>query len=255
MSSSRSVAAARQRRAGTSDAPPTQRGPATSISSSQVFSQSKTKTVEEPPMSINKAITLITLRLSRIESIVQHMNDTNQDHPDTNHNSDVKFIGEDVINMIMERLDTIEKNQSETNFQEQLQDIEARIEESSDIIMKLQTFTMDTNQTLVKKQITDCVEKSKVAIETKLSKANLSILKLQASIMDLTQKISLLEFDEKVETEHVELIKDETEPVEEHIDQNVEHIDQIVEHIDQNVEHIETIKLSQDDLDKINYIV
>jgi len=225
MSSSRSVAAARQRRAGTTDAPPIQRGPTPSISSSHVFSQ-KTKTIEEPPMTFIKAITLITLRLSRIETIVQNIIDVNQVNPQTDEN--VKIVGDDVINMIMSRLDAIETKQNkESEIELQLQDIETRMEESSEIIMNLQTFTMDTNQSVVKKQIADCVEKSKVAIESKISKSNLSILKLQSSIMELTQKLALLELsdknDESVETilpilEIVEQIEAEITPVSEIIE-------------------------------------
>ena len=267
MSSSRSVAAARQRRAGTADAPPpSQRGPATSISSSQVFTQSKTKTLEEPPMSINKAITLTTLRLSRLETIVQHMNDINQSQ---DQDPNVKIIGDDVINMIMSRLDTIEKNQmqqSVSNFQEQLQDIETRIEESADIIMNLQTFTMDTNQSLVKKQITDCVEKSKLAIEMKISKSNLSILKLQATVMDLTQKLSMFELSEKSEPtqtiDEARLVETLDEPIliepilvdTKDTITDVEINDNIGKINETKVESVETI-LSKEDLDSINYIV
>ena len=249
MSSSRSVAAARQRRAGTADAPPTQRGPGTSISSSQVLSQSKPKTLE-PPMTINKAITLTTLRLSRIETIVQNMIDRGQ----TTDEND-RIVGDDVMTMIMSRLDTIEKNQS--TFQEQLQDIETRIEESSEIIMNLQTFTMDTNQTLVKKQIADCIEKSKVALESKISKSNLSILKLQSSIMELTQKLSLVTLSgEASDTITPVDVIDTIDTVDITVTLETDTVVQpVILEVDQPAIKESIIKLSKEDLDDLNYIV
>lgn len=100
MSSSRSIAAARQRRAG--EAPPVaQRGPATSINSQQAFAQQQMQQGNPnqlPPqapqvpvgkLSVGDAFALVTIRLGRIETIIQKLEAEGVIGPNAQHGSDV----------------------------------------------------------------------------------------------------------------------------------------------------------------------
>jgi len=132
MSSSRSVAAAQKRRAGPPDPPQPHRGPQTSISSSQAFQpvrpgtsgrlagqhaslqqqqmqqakQEQNTATSSSKMSVPQAITLITLRLGRLESQLQNLDLQNlaqNESGDTNP----------ILETILERLSLLEQKSLE----------------------------------------------------------------------------------------------------------------------------------------------
>jgi hypothetical protein len=179
MSSSRSIAAARNRRAGDS-APqpqPSNSRPGTSIASQPAFSQNKRVTQSQPSqqqqkqqqpkpqqavkLSISDAIGLITLRLGRVEQFmltVEHeglgaINNTSV--PDNTH-----LVDTSVINSIVNRLDCLEKKEKESvKFSSEVRDIKDLLMSQ---IIKYDKFTGETD-----KKFAD-IETAFVDLETNL---------------------------------------------------------------------------------------
>jgi hypothetical protein len=209
MSSSRSIASARQKRTGES-APVGQQGrPVTSISSAQMFAQQQQQQYQpqqkpqyqqqqqqqmqqqmQPAggskIAIGDAIALVTIRLGRVETIIQKMEaeglisgvgNSNSLNDNGNPQNDA------VILNIMNRLQDLEKNQnkfssklnsqsidaanSNTNsnmdvdkmkqdissisqeFTTKISDLQKELNEAKFLLAKLQSFTMETNQKLI----------------------------------------------------------------------------------------------------------
>jgi hypothetical protein len=144
MSSSRSIAAARQRRAAEGPAPLQQRGPGTSINSQQAFAQQQVNqyppqgfSQQQPQMqgnpnqvppqapqvpvgklSIGDAFALVTIRLGRIETIIQKLEAEGVIGPNAQHNSEtmehdenMRLVDDTVIRNIVARLGDLEKGQ------------------------------------------------------------------------------------------------------------------------------------------------
>lgn len=133
MSSSRSVAAAQKRRAGPPDPPQPHRGPQTSISSSQAFQpvrpgtsgrlagqhaslqqqqmqqakQEQNTATSSSKMSVPQAITLITLRLGRLESQLQNLDLQNLVQNESGNTNPI-------LETILERLSLLEQKSLET---------------------------------------------------------------------------------------------------------------------------------------------
>uniref|UniRef100_A0A6C0E252 Uncharacterized protein n=1 Tax=viral metagenome TaxID=1070528 RepID=A0A6C0E252_9ZZZZ len=154
MSSSRSVAAAQRRRAGPTSDTPTARGPSTSINSSQVFSQNQTQTQQQGmrpgttgrlagqqaavsqqqhlqsnqttentglnplKMSIPQAITLVSLRLGKLENQLQNLEGLSLGESSPSQSYDG-----DVITHILQRLDNLEQKTNEMNVVKQQLDL------------------------------------------------------------------------------------------------------------------------------------
>lgn len=132
MSSSRSVAAAQKRRAGPPDPPQPHRGPQTSISSSQAFQpvrpgtsgrlagqhaslqqqqmqqaqQEQNTATSSSKMSVPQAITLITLRLGRLESQLQNLDLQNLAQNESGNTNPI-------LETILERLSLLEQKSLE----------------------------------------------------------------------------------------------------------------------------------------------
>ena len=161
MSSSRSIAAARNRRAG--DPAPTSR-PGTSIAAQPAFSQQQSKrsvtaqnsTPNVPvntvsaKLSISDAIGLITLRLGRVEQFIieaEHNGGLNNSSsiPDNAH-----LVDKSVINSIVNRLDSLEKKEKDSSSNQQTIKLESEIRDIKDLLMsqilKYEKFTIETNK-------------------------------------------------------------------------------------------------------------
>ena len=200
MSSSRSIAAARNRRAG--EQAPTSR-PGTSIAAQPAFSQqtqgkrsvtAQNSTPNVPvtntnaKLSISDAIGLITLRLGRVEQIImesQHNGDLNMGSsiPDNAH-----LVDKSVINSIVNRLDSLEKKEKESSSNQQTSKLESEIRDIKDLLMsqilKYEKFTMETNKRF------DDVDEAFVELEKQqeeLNCCNTSVLNsLDVSSVDST---------------------------------------------------------------------
>ena len=164
MSSSRSIAAARNRRAG--DPAPTSR-PGTSISAQPAFSQQQQQqgkrsvtaqnstpnvpvTANNAKLTISDAIGLITLRLGRVEQIIMEAEhnggfSSGPGIPDNAH-----LVDKSVINSIVNRLDSLEKKEKESSGNQQTNKLENELRDIKDLLMsqmvKYEKFTLETNK-------------------------------------------------------------------------------------------------------------
>jgi hypothetical protein len=164
MSSSRSIAAARNRRAG--EQAPTSR-PGTSIAAQPAFSQqsqgkrsvtAQNSTPNVPvtnanvnaKLSISDAIGLITLRLGRVEQFLIELEhnggvNTGSSIPDNAH-----LVDKSVINSIVNRLDSLEKKEKDSSSNQQTSKLESELRDIKDLLMsqiiKYEKFTTETNK-------------------------------------------------------------------------------------------------------------
>lgn len=180
MSSSRSIAAARSRRAGESQPPVSGGRPGTSIASHSAFvpqqMQPPSNNVRvgkapinqqqqqmQPPsngmpfskLSISDAIGLITLRLGRVEQfVIDYENGEIATGPQSEANipTNSKIIDNSVLANIINRLDALEKKEpsitSSNNNNEQVSKIEKDLKETKDLLahmlFKFELFSKET---------------------------------------------------------------------------------------------------------------
>ena len=166
MSSARSNAAARARRAG-GDMPPPQQMNGRPGQQMQQGQQMQTT----PKLSISDAIGLITLRLGRVEQIVQNMP---VDGTLNNLDENVRIVDDVVITNIVQRLDALEKGHKvlaerkpsivatptvtattthvsqavNAELAESVKILKVEMIQVKDLLLQLQSFTMQTNQRL-----------------------------------------------------------------------------------------------------------
>ena len=184
-SSSRSIAAARSRRAGESQPPVSGGRPGTSIGSHAAFAQqqmppqppnnvrvSKGPIQQQPQqqqqmsqngfpfskLSISDAIGLITLRLGRVEQFVIDYASNDESSPSTGSGipENSKIVDNSVLTTIINRLDSLEKregsgvNASSVASLEQVSKLEKELKETkellSHLIYKLELFSKETNE-------------------------------------------------------------------------------------------------------------
>ena len=169
MSASRANAAAKNRRAGGAD-----------ISSQQQSrpGQQQQQPQQQPKLSVSDAIGLITLRLGRVENIVQQIQteapvESVKQEADPTISS--RFIDITAFNSLIKRLDSIEQKQKSVpvpapvpvpvpvpvpiaptanlvttdTLQSLEKELKEKIDEVKDLVLKLQSFTMDVNGKLV----------------------------------------------------------------------------------------------------------
>lgn len=202
MSSSRSIAAARNRRAGEQQPQPQINRPGTSISSQPAFSQQNKRSVTAPTtnsapnvqvtnasnakLSISDAIGLITLRLGRVEQIIMNSEHNGGLNTGTSLPDNTQLVDKSVINSIVNRIDSLEKKEKEPNNQ-QTTKLENEIRDIKDLLMaqilKYEKFTLETNkrlddfkQTIIDHQNTfDDFDQAIIEIEKKQELLNCSI--------------------------------------------------------------------------------
>ena len=160
MSSSRSIAAARNRRAG--EQAPTSR-PGTSIAAQPAFSQQtqgkRSVTAQNVPvsntnanakLSISDAIGLITLRLGRVEQIIMELQNNGELNTGTSIPDNAHLVDKSVINSIVNRLDSLEKKEKDSSSNQQTNKLESEIRDIKDLLMsqilKYEKFTIETNK-------------------------------------------------------------------------------------------------------------
>jgi vacuolar-type H+-ATPase subunit I/STV1 len=162
MSSSRSIAAARNRRAG--DPAPTSR-PGTSIAAQPAFSQqSQGKrsvtaqnstpnvpvTANNAKLSISDAIGLITLRLGRVEQFIIEAEHNGGMTATSSIPDNAHLVDKSVINSIINRLDSLEKKEKESSNNQQTSKLESELRDIKDLLMsqmvKYEKFTLETDR-------------------------------------------------------------------------------------------------------------
>ena len=163
MSSARSNAAARSRRAGGDMPPPPQQ---MNGRPGQQFQQQQQQQMQGgAKLSISDAIGLITLRLGRVEQIVQNMPVDGQ----MNLGENAGVVDDAVLANIAQRLEALEKGQKvlaerkptvissttpivaapvNAQLTESVDVLKAEMTQVKELLMQLQSFTMQTNQRL-----------------------------------------------------------------------------------------------------------
>lgn len=151
MSSSRSIAAARNKRAGEQPPPPPSR-PNTSIASASVFSQQprgapqraappppqyqqQQQQQQKPRISVSDAIGLTTIRLCKVENFISELKETGV----TGLPPNSQVLDNSVLNSMINRLDALEKK--EIAAVEQIKRLER---ENAELVAKLDAFTKET---------------------------------------------------------------------------------------------------------------
>jgi hypothetical protein len=191
MSSNRANAAARQRRAGGNDQQPPPipgRGPPQNMQGrpgqQQQMAPPNAPIGLPKQMTIQNAIALITIRLGRVETIVQNL-DSESDGIQNQNSENGVIIDKGVFDNMVSRLDALERghkllstkaivttaplalsppspspspivtiplikvdNESVTKLTESVEVLKAEIAQVKDLLLKLQSFTMETNQRL-----------------------------------------------------------------------------------------------------------
>jgi hypothetical protein len=192
MSSNRANAAARQRRAGGNEQQPPPipgRGPPQNMQGrpgqQQQMAPPNAPIGLPKQMTIQNAIALITIRLGRVETMVQNM-DSESDGIQNSNNENGVIIDKGVFDNMVSRLDALERghkllstkttapialsptitpspaialsptivpptkvdNESVTKLTESVEVLKAELSQVKDLLLKLQSFTMETNQRL-----------------------------------------------------------------------------------------------------------
>ena len=163
MSSSRSIAAARNRRAG--DPAPTSR-PGTSISAQPAFSQQQQQSkrsvtaqnstpnvpvsANNVKLTISDAIGLITLRLGKVEQFIMEAEHNGGFTASSSIPDNAHLIDKSVINSIVNRLDSLEKKEKESSNNQQASKLENELRDIKDLLMsqmvKYEKFTLETDK-------------------------------------------------------------------------------------------------------------
>jgi hypothetical protein len=160
MSSSRANASARNRRAGGNEMPPPQM---------QGRPGQPMQQMQAPPkLSVSDAIGLITLRLGRVEQIVQNMPVDGQTSMGAD-GENIRIVDNEVFESMVQRLDALEKGHQELaarkpvinstaapvinsslskELTESVEVLKAEMVQVKDLLLNLQSFTMQTNQRL-----------------------------------------------------------------------------------------------------------
>jgi hypothetical protein len=209
MSSARSNAGARNRRAGGAETAPMAQQNMRPGSSQQQQQQSQQQQQPQmnPRLSISDAIALITLRLGRVENLIQNMpvDSPNGAGLDFQQDENMRMIDVTVFENIVSRLDNLEKGQK-TVSDKQTQQQQQQLQQHTQYQQQLNSIKLST--------ATQSSSSSSLIIDTKseenISKLNDSVdvlkaeivqvkdllLKLQSFTMETNQKLSDIVFND-----------------------------------------------------------
>ena len=160
MSANRANAAARNRRAGGAEMPPPQQSNVRP-GQSQKSGQKDNSQIQNPKISISDAIGLVSLRIGRLEQFMYKINSDGISSNDYNIGDNDRIIDEDVFRSIVSRIESLEQKISSSQNQNNEVKIDdhplikilgdkqnlqqMNIYEIKDMILKMQTFIMETN--------------------------------------------------------------------------------------------------------------
>ena len=178
MSSARSNAAARQRRAGD---PP---GQSPNLAPGQRFTPGPGPGPTNPPpkLTVSDAIGLITLRLGRVEGIIQNMPNDSLKGDDN-----LRIIDDGVFTSIVQRLDYLEKTCKGLSIHhvEMSKQLESIMKTQSNIVAPVPVAQFDTSK-----------------IDSDIRDLQSSILKLHGFTMDTNQRLCEMVFQNKFDDEY-----------------------------------------------------
>ena len=219
MSANRSVQAAQRRQTKTPDPPPPGRGPQPSISSSQMFaaganqrmgpgsgqvsgrlagqqvSQSQKQMMEQVKeqqqqqqsnaisginkMTIPQAITLITLRLGKVET--QLLNGPSFNHDDSECDDDHIIVDKNIIQSLIGRIDALERKSTASN---------TGLTVNQDIALLKQQFETIKPMVIQSKNTSTTLKQHLDQVKTELNETKELVVALQNLTMDNSTKIS-----------------------------------------------------------------
>jgi hypothetical protein len=181
MSSARANASARNRRAGGNDVPQQMNG-----RPGQQQPQQMQQQMMPPKLSISDAIALITLRLGRVEQIIQEIPMDRQAGPDVDGDN-VKIVDNEVFESVFKRLDVLDKGYK-------------------DLVSKMNKPQPNTNTgSAISTEVTQAIEQLKLEME--------QIKNKQQSIPNVL--VNTVESNDNTET--VDVLKAEITQVKEHL--------------------------------------
>ena len=217
MSSARSNAAARSRRAGEGPGMPQQQQPNGRPGQPGQGQQGQQgQQANNLKLSVSDAIALITLRLGRVEQLVQNMPVDGQNSLANNLDENVRIVDNTVFENMVQRLDSLEKNQrilaerkptvvaqQTTNtiaapvsavVTESIDVLKAEMVQVKELLLHLQSFTMQTNQ-----RLSDIVFTGNEFLENDECDNDI----ISGNIIDETSAHKLLNFGQTVENDLV----------------------------------------------------
>ena len=168
MSANRENAAARNRRAGGTEMPPPQQNNGRPGQRPGQQSQIQSQTPQNPKISVSDAIGLVSLRIGRLEQFIYKINHEGlpSDETDLNLGVNDRIVDEDVFRSIVSRIEALEQriqNSTSTSnsapslsaddpvikgLVEKQQQQQTSIYEVKDMILKMQTFAIETSTSL-----------------------------------------------------------------------------------------------------------
>ena len=206
MSSARSNAGARNRRAGGAETAPMTQQNMRPGSSQQQQQQQQQQPQMNPRLSISDAIALITLRLGRVENLIQNMpvdspsgsGSSSNLEPDEN----MRMIDVTVFENIVSRLDNLEKGHKfilDKHQQQQLQNQQQQMQNQQQLnSLKLSTATQSST-TIIDSKSEENISKlndSVDVLKAEVVQVKDLLLKLQSFTMETNQKLSDIVFND-----------------------------------------------------------
>jgi hypothetical protein len=226
MSSARSVASARAKRAGTNETikPTYPTYPPVQTPTSTIPAQNA-----GDKLSISHAITLITLRLSKIETYIQNLETETLplmlNSPQVENTNNISYQPlEEKINLLMNKLDSLEKENTLLHNKIQILELQANQSiEKKEIVIEPQVI-----QSFDKEEILNELKEHILPFESEITKLKDLLLYLQHNSLEINQKLIHVLFN-NLNVEDIEDIEDiENEENEENIKKDVEEEIQVV---------------------------
>jgi len=173
MSSSRSIAAARNRRAGGNEAPVQRGRPNTSIASQPAFAQQQQQPTQRigramnqqqlqqqqqnekqlvpvNKISISDAIGLITIRLGRVETYMQQLQEEGVSGLSSGFSENVQLVDKGVLSNLTDRIYNLENKPENSSVNNKLSVLEKEVKEIKELlnihILKFAQFVSETEQ-------------------------------------------------------------------------------------------------------------
>ena len=212
MSSARSNAGARTRRAGGAETAPMaqQNMRPGSSQQQQQQQQSQQQPQMNPRLSISDAIALITLRLGRVENLIQNMpvDSPNGAGLDFQQDENMRMIDVTVFENIVSRLDNLEKGQktvSDAQSKQQQQQLQQHTQYQQQLnSIKLSTATQSSSSSSSSSLIIDTKSEENISklndsvdvLKAEIVQVKDLLLKLQSFTMETNQKLSDIVFND-----------------------------------------------------------
>jgi len=204
MSSARSNAGARNRRAGGAETAPMT--PQQNMRPGSSQQQPQQQPQMNPRLSISDAIALITLRLGRVENLIQNMPVDSPSGSSSNFEQDenMRMIDVTVFENIVSRLDNLEKGQknvSDTQSKQQQQQIQQHTQYQQQMnSLKLSTASQSfSSNTIIDTKSEENISKlndSVDVLKAEVVQVKDLLMKLQSFTMETNQKLSDIVFND-----------------------------------------------------------